>query len=94
MIFKAQDCFANISATKAPIFMKFETFNHEKVKNYQMICRKNHAHKRHKLVCARFVATKRARARLRFVCTRVCMDLYQKKVGSSLLSYELKFQIS
>ena len=28
---------------------------------------------------ARFVATKRARARLRFVCARVCMDLNQKK---------------
>ena len=43
---------------------------------------------------ARFVAKKRARARLRFVRARVCMDLYQKKFGSSLLSYELKFQIS
>ena len=52
------------------------------------------AHTKPKCARARFVATKRARARLRFVCARVCMDLYQKKFGSSLLSYELKFQIS
>ena len=35
MIFKSQNCFANISATKAPIFMKFETYIHKIVKNYQ-----------------------------------------------------------
>ena len=33
--------FANISATKAPIFIKFESFIHEIVKNYQMIFRKD-----------------------------------------------------
>jgi len=38
---QSQYCFANISATKAPIFMKFETFIHEIVKNYQIIFRKD-----------------------------------------------------
>ena len=33
MIFKTQDCFANISATKAPIFMKLQTNIHKIVKN-------------------------------------------------------------
>ena len=37
IIFKSQYCFANISATKAPIFMKFETSIHKIVKNYQKI---------------------------------------------------------
>ena len=32
MIFKSQYCFANISATEAPMFMKFETYIHETVK--------------------------------------------------------------
>ena len=52
------------------------------------------AHTKRKRARARYVATKRACARLRSVCARVCMDLYQKKVVGSLLSYELKFQIS
>ena len=41
MIFKSQNCFANISATKAQIFIKFETYIYKIVKNYQMIFRKN-----------------------------------------------------
>ena len=41
MIFKSQYCFANISATKAPIVMKFETSIHKKVKNYQKKNRKD-----------------------------------------------------
>ena len=45
----SQYCFANISATKAPIFIKIETFIHEIVKNYPMIFRKDpciHTHTR------------------------------------------------
>ena len=82
MIFESQYNFANISVTKAPILMKFETKVHKIVKDY------------HKRSRARFVATKRACARFVFVCASVCMDLYQRKFGISLLSYELKFQIS
>ena len=41
MIFKSQYCFANISATEAQIFMKFETYLHKVVKNHQIIFRKN-----------------------------------------------------
>ena len=37
LIFKNQDCCANISATKARIFIKFQTYIHKIVKNYQKI---------------------------------------------------------
>ena len=51
------------------------------------------AHTRRNRARARLVATKRARARLRLVYARVCTDLYENFFGSSLLSYEPKFQI-
>ena len=51
-------------------------------------------HTKRKRARAHYVSTKRACVRLRSVCAGVCMDLYQKKVVGSLLSYELKFQIS
>ena len=51
------------------------------------------AHTRRKRSCARLVTTKWVRARLRLVYACVCTDLYEKFVGSSLLSYKLKFQI-
>ena len=89
MIFKSQYCFANISATKAPIFMKFETFIHEIVKNYQMIFRKDpciHTHTRRVNV--------RTRVHLHLLCTRVSTDLYKKSFDNFLLSYECKSQIS
>ena len=41
MIKKHQYCFANISVTEAQIFMKFETYIHKVVKNYQLIFRKD-----------------------------------------------------
>ena len=41
MIFKSQYCFANISATKAQIFMKFKIYIHKIVKIHQMIFRKD-----------------------------------------------------
>ena len=41
MTFKSQNCFANISATKTPILLKFETYIHKMVKNYQIIYRKD-----------------------------------------------------
>ena len=39
--FKTKDCFANISATKASIFMKLQTNIHKTVKNYHKIFRKD-----------------------------------------------------
>ena len=98
MIFKSQYCFANISATKAPIFMKFETYIYKIVQSYQMIFCKDpctHAGTRGINVRARvFVATKRASARLRLVCPGVCTDLYEKSFDDSLLSYEYSSNIS
>ena len=97
MIFKSQYCFANISATKALIFMKFETYIHKIVKNHQKIFRKDsctHAHKRRKCARLRFVDTKRARAHLRLLCVRVCTNLYEKSFDNSLLSYEHRSKIS
>ena len=41
MIFKCQYCFANIYATTAPIFIKFETFIHKIVNNNQKILHKD-----------------------------------------------------
>ena len=97
MIFKSQYCFANISATKASIFMKFKTYIHKIVQNYQMIFRKDpctHTRTQGVNVGACFVATKRASARLRLVCPLVCTDLYEKSFDNSLLSYKYKSQIS
>ena len=80
MIFKSQYCFVNIFATKAPIFLKFETYIYKTVKNYQMIFRKDPCSQAH--------------TRGVNVCARVCMDLYEKSFDDSLLSYEHKSQIS
>ena len=78
--------------------MKFETQVHKIEKNYQQTFHKDpctHVSTRGKNVRARVSSRqKRARARLRIVCARLWTDLYEKFVGSSLLSYELKFQIS
>ena len=41
MTFESQYRFANISATKARIFIKFETYIHKIVKNYLLIFRKD-----------------------------------------------------
>ena len=48
-------------------------------------------------VCLTFLrtfTTKRACTGLRLVCACVCTDPYETSYGSSLVSYELKFQIS
>ena len=65
MIFKSQYCFANISATKAQIFMKFETFICKIVQNHQLIFRKDpctHARTRGVNVCTRVLSLRNARA--------------------------------
>ena len=75
MIFKGQYCFANISATKAPIFFKFETSIPKLVKNYQKIFRKNPCIR----TCTRGVNVR-----------GVCTELYENYLDDSLLSYEYK----
>ena len=97
MTFESQYRFANISATKTRIFMKFETYIHKILKNYLLIFRKDlctHARTRDKNMRARFVSTKRKRAHLRLLCVRVCTNLYEKSFDNSLLSYEHRSKIS
>ena len=83
---------------KELIFMKFETYIHKILKNYQMIfCKDPCTHSRTRGVNLRArisVATNRASARLRLVCPLVYTDLYEKSFDNSLLSYEFKSQIS
>ena len=98
MNFKRHFCFANISATKARIFLKFDTYIHKIVKKIpqHFLLRSVHtcAHTRRKRARARFAAMKRARASFCLVYTRLCTDLYEKFYDISLLSYEFKSQIS
>ena len=97
MTFESQYRFANISSTKAWIFMKFKTYFHKIVKNYLLIFRKDpctHGRTQGKNVSARFAVTKRAHTHLRLLCAGVCTDLYEKSFDNSLLSYEYKSQIS
>ena len=98
MIKKSQYCFANISAMKASIFMKFETYINKIVKKYQMIFRKDpckDACTRGVNVRAHVLSRRNARAHVyAFVRVRVCTDLYEKSLDNSLLSYEFKSQIS
>ena len=98
MIFKTQDCFANISSTIAPIFMKLQTNIHKIVKNDHKIFHNRSVHKRahtrHKRARARFVAAKRARARLCLMCACLCTDLNEKSCDHSLLSYEYVSEVS
>ena len=75
------ESFANISATTAPIFVKFETYVHKLVKNYKTnFCKDLYTHTGTPCLCP--------------VCARVFTDLYQISFVSSFLSYELKFWIS
>ena len=81
MIFKSQYCFANISATKAQIFMKFETFIHEIVKNYQMIFRKDpciQTGTRGEKVRACVLSRRNARAHVYASCVRMCARIFTK----------------
>ena len=74
MIFKSQYCFANISATKARIFMKFETYIHKIVKNHQIIFRKDpctHARTRGVNMRARVSSRKNAHVHVYASCARV-----------------------
>ena len=83
MIFKSQYCFANISATEAQIFMKFETYLHKIVKNPQIIFRKDpcrHARTRDVNVRARVLSRRKTRADTYASCARICARIFTKNV--------------
>ena len=76
-----QYCFANISATKAPIFMKFETEIQKIVMNYQIKNRKDpctYTGTRGVNVPARVLTRRNARAHVYASCARVCARIYTK----------------
>ena len=98
IIFKSQYCFANISTTKAPIFMKFEIYIHKIVKNHQKSFRKDlwkHQRTWGVNVRARISSRQNRRAHVYASCARVSARIFtQKSFDNSLLSYEYKSQIS
>ena len=96
-LFQSQYCFANISATNAPIFMKFETYVHKVVKNYQQIFHKNpciHARTRGVNVRARIWSRQNARAHIYASCERVYARIFAKNnliILYYLINKSLKF---
>ena len=97
MIFKSQDCFANISATEAQIFMKFETYLYKIVKNPQIIFRKDpcrHARTRDVNVRARVLSRRKTRADTYASCARICARILMKNhlmILYYLMNISLKF---
>ena len=83
MIFETQDCFANISSTKAPIFMKLQTNIHKIVKNDHKIFRKDpciNAGTRGINVRARVLSRQNVRAHVYASCARVCARILTKNL--------------
>ena len=81
MTFESQYRFANISATKARIFMKFETYIHKIVKNYQKIFHKDpcrQAHTRDVNVSACVLSRRNTRAIIFASCARMCARIFAK----------------
>ena len=97
MIFKSQYCFANISATEAQIFMKFETYIHELVKNHQIFFCKDpctHARSGDVNVRARVLSRWNARAHTYALCTRICTRIFMKNhlmILHYLMNINIKF---
>ena len=97
MIFKSQYCFANISATKAPIFMKFETYIHKIVKNYPKKFRKDlctHARTRGVNMRARVSSRQNTRTHIYPSCARVFAWIFTKiflMILNYLINISLKF---
>ena len=97
MTFESQYRFANISAKKAWIFMKFETYIHKIVKNYLMIflldlC--TDACTRCVNVRARVLPRRNARAHFYTSCARVCAWIFTKNhlvILYYLMNISLKF---
>ena len=83
MIFESQYNFANISVTKAPILMKFETKVHKIVKNYKIFFGKDpctHARKQSVNVLARVLSRRNARVHIFASCARVCARIFTKNL--------------
>ena len=97
MTFESQYRFANISATKARIFIKFQTYIHKIVKNDQKIFRKDpctHAHTRGVNVCARVLSRRNVRAHIFASCAPVCARIFtknQQTILYYLMNITLKF---
>ena len=97
MIFKSKYCSANISATEAQIFMKFETYLHKVVKNHQIIFRKDpctHAWTRDVNVRARVLSRRKTRADTYASCARICARIFTKNhlmILYYLMKISLKF---
>ena len=96
-LIKRHYCFANISATKAPILMKFETFIHEIIPSYHMNFRKDpciHEDTRGKNVRARISSRQIARAHVYASCARVYARIFTKNyliILYYLMNKSLKF---
>ena len=83
MIFKTQDCFANISSTIAPIFMKLQTNIHQIVKNdHKIFCKDPCANARTRgiNVRARVLPRRNVRAHVYASCARVCARIFTKNL--------------
>ena len=83
MISKSQDCFANISLTKAPFFMKFQIYIHKIVKNIHKIFHKDpstHARKRCLNVRARVLSRRNVLAHIYASCGPVCGRIFTKNL--------------
>ena len=81
MNFKRHFCFANISATKARIFLKFDTYIHKIVTKYHNIFFKdpcNQARTRGVNVRARVLPRQNGRTHVFASCTRVCARIFTK----------------
>ena len=98
MISKSQDCFANISLTIAPIFLKFKTNIHKIVKNYHKNFRKDlcaHAHTRSINLCMRVLPRRNVRAHVYASCARVCAQIFTKNhliILYYLINKSIKFR--
>ena len=80
---KRQYCIANISATKAPIFLKFETKVHQIVMNNHTNFRKDpctHARTQGKNVRARVLSRQNARAHVFASCAPVSARIFMKNL--------------
>ena len=97
MTFESQYRFANISATKTRIFMKFETYIHKILKNYLLIFRKDpctHARTRDKNMRARVSYRQNASAHIYASCVCVCARIFTKNlliILYCLMNISLKF---
>ena len=97
MTFESQYRFANISATKARIFIKFQTYIHKIVTNDQKIFRKDqctHAHTRGVNVCEGVLSRRNALAQIFALCAPVCGRILTKNqqiILYYLMNISLKF---